>query len=117
MAEALGLSPNYLSDVENGKANPGAEFFIKLESIYNISIDYLFHGKGDVTGGVENKAEDGTDFIDGEIDTVDKLVSLMEKSNFIKNTVLSFATQFVWENEDIIKKILSRSKKNEETIE
>ncbi len=114
MAKALGVSSNFISDIENGKANPGVEFFLKLNSVYKISIEYLFHGKGSVDGGEEDKAADGAAVIDGEIDTVEKLVSLMEKSNFIKNTMLNFATQFVLENEKLVKKILSKSKKNEE---
>ena len=111
MARALDVSANYISEVENGKANPGLDFFFKLESKYNISVGYLLLGK-DEDSGIEEHAEvDGDDDLVGEIDSVEKLVSLMEKSNFIKNTMLNFATQFVMENEKLVIKILGKIKK------
>lgn len=111
MARALDVSANYISEVENGKANPGLDFFFKLESKYNISVGYLLLGKDEDSGIEENAEVDGDDDLVGEIDSVEKLVSLMEKSNFIKNTMLNFATQFVMENEKLVIKILGKIKK------
>lgn len=111
MARALDVSANYISEVENGKANPGLDFFFKLESKYNISVGYLLLGKDEDNATEEHGAADGDADLVGEIDSVEKLFSLMEKSNFIKNTMLNFATQFVMENEKLVKKILSKTKK------
>lgn len=94
--------------MENGKVNPGATFFLALESVYNIGVDYLFHGE---SSGEKSKTAEGIGGIDFEIDSVEDLVNLMNRSKFVRNAVLSFATKFVWENEALIKRILSKPKR------
>ncbi|MCP5108288.1 MAG: helix-turn-helix transcriptional regulator, partial [bacterium] len=46
MASDLEMSSSYLSEIESGKANPGPDFFLKLADKFDISVEYLFHGRG-----------------------------------------------------------------------
>jgi transcriptional regulator with XRE-family HTH domain len=108
LAASLEMSGSYLSEIEHGNATPGYEFFYKFSLNYNISLDYLFHGTGSmiVEGPVkpENKEKEYVD----NLQTVNDLVRLMERSTMFKNTIMGFAQKFHYENEEIIKKNIKR---------
>lgn len=42
IAEKIGISPNYYSQIENGHRTPQIEHLLKLREIYNISLDEIF---------------------------------------------------------------------------
>ncbi|ASL39297.1 MULTISPECIES: helix-turn-helix domain-containing protein [Acetobacter] len=42
-AEAIGISRNHLTEIENGKA-PGFQTFCALADFYQVSMDYLYRG-------------------------------------------------------------------------
>jgi transcriptional regulator with XRE-family HTH domain len=48
MAAALKVASSYLSEIENGKGNPGPEFFVRLATQFNINLNYLFMGAPDM---------------------------------------------------------------------
>ena len=107
-AASLDMSGCYLSEIESGKGNPGHKFFYKISALYNISLDYLFHGIGEMFLKVKDKGTPGKkDFID-EIETIDDLVWLLEHSPMVKLTVMGYATKFLYENEDIIKRNIEK---------
>jgi transcriptional regulator with XRE-family HTH domain len=114
MADNLEMSSSYLSEIECGKANPGPEFFLKFSNDYNISIDYLFHGIGSMFLGSYQKIKEEEFNFDEDIYSIEKLVWLMEHSQFYKNTILSFASKFLFDNESIIKKSIERNKMKKE---
>jgi transcriptional regulator with XRE-family HTH domain len=110
MAEALGIVPAYLSEIENGKGNPGPDLFVKLASIFNIDLHYLFLGdENPPTGTVMSTVTPTIDLHDG-IDTVEQLVWLVEQSSFIRTSVLSLVSEFIIDNVDRIKPILEKKK-------
>lgn len=47
-ADSLGLKQGSLSDIERGKAYPSVDVLIKIKSIYNVNLDWLISGKGDM---------------------------------------------------------------------
>jgi transcriptional regulator with XRE-family HTH domain len=114
MADNLKMSYSYLSEIECGKANPGPEFFLKLSNDYNISMDYLFHGIGNMFLGSHRKIEEEEYDLDEDIYSIEKLVWLMDHSPFYKNTILSFASKFLLDNERIIKKSIEKNKMRKE---
>ncbi|MCU0287806.1 MAG: helix-turn-helix domain-containing protein [Acidobacteria bacterium] len=86
MAEALHMSSSYLSEVENGRGNPGSVFFIKLASEYKICANYLLLGGDDMfirIGAGDNVTPQETNIAEG-IDSIEKLVWLMERSIYFK---------------------------------
>lgn len=102
MADLLDISGCYISNIENGSGNPGVEFFYKISEKFNVSLDYLFHGIGDMflknkSPGPEKK------FID-EIETTDDLVWLLENSPMFRNMTMGFCAKYLYENEPIIKR-------------
>lgn len=45
-AEPLGTSSGYISEVEQGKKTPGADFLKSLSGAYRVSIEWLLTGEG-----------------------------------------------------------------------
>jgi transcriptional regulator with XRE-family HTH domain len=104
MAAGLNTSSSYLSEIESGKANPGPGFFLDLSDVYNVSIEYVFHGKGEMFYDPRTRLlrAEFKDFND--IDSPEKLFWLMNHSAMFRNTILGYAAMFYLEHEAIIKK-------------
>ena len=111
MAETLGIAPNYLSEIEGGKTNPGAEFFLRLTALFNVNIGYLFHGTGEKILSKGRKVPEEAFTLDANIDSIEKLDWLMDKSTYVRNYMLGYAARLVLENEEIIRKSMEISKK------
>lgn len=45
IAEQLGISANYYSQIENGHRLPQLEHLLKLRNIFNVSLDDIFFNK------------------------------------------------------------------------
>ncbi len=46
-AKSLGFSSNSFSEYETGKVNPGFDCLLKLVTLYNASLEFLFFGNGE----------------------------------------------------------------------
>ena len=42
IAEEVGVSPRYISDVEQDRAKPSYEILVKMCNIYNVGLDQIF---------------------------------------------------------------------------
>ncbi|MCX6578600.1 MAG: helix-turn-helix transcriptional regulator [Candidatus Aminicenantes bacterium] len=108
MAAGLNTSASYLSEIESGKANPGPGFFLDLSDVYNVSIEYAFHGEGEMFYDPKTRLP-RAEFKDiDDIDSMEKLFWLMNHSSMVKNSLLGYAARFYLENETIIKKSMQR---------
>lgn len=47
-ADRLNCSPSFISDVVRGLKKPGTEFFAKLSNTFNVSLDWLVCGRGEL---------------------------------------------------------------------
>lgn len=111
MAKTLEIQASYLCDIEAGKGNPGPDFFIKLSTQYNINLHYLLMGSGEMfvrTGPQKVKTEE-FDISDG-IDTIEKVAWLFEKSLFFKSMALGACNKILFNDEEIIKNDIKKSK-------
>lgn len=54
-SDRIGISPNYLSELETGKAKPSKPVLLALEHRYGVSYDWLLNGKGPESVELENK--------------------------------------------------------------
>jgi transcriptional regulator with XRE-family HTH domain len=108
------MAPSYLSEIESGKANPGPAFFIRFSRQYNVSIEYLFHGRGEMFYDSKQNIIEKEFSLDEEVDSIEHVLWLMKQSSMLKNAILSYASKFLMENEEIIKKSLARAKKRSE---
>jgi transcriptional regulator with XRE-family HTH domain len=104
MAAKLDMADSYLSEIENGKSKVGPEFFLKISNEYNVRIEFIFHGEGDMFYSLKRKIDsEEFDFKDN-IDSIEKIVWLMENSPLVKNTILGFTTKFILDNEETVRK-------------
>jgi len=117
MAAALQIAASYLCEIESGNAKPGPDFFIKLASEYNLNLNYLLLGTGDMLNpGLKIKAREFE--IDNGVRTTEELLWLMENSNYFYSIVLSIANKTLLAEGEIIKKSLRLNKpKNANTTD
>ena len=108
MAAELEMSACYLSEIEGGKGNPGHSFYYKISTRYNVSLNYLFHGEGEMFLRTKFKKNLDIDENIVEIETLDDLLWYLDNSPLLKSQVISFAAKFKYDNEEIIKKNIKR---------
>lgn len=114
LAQAAGLNPGYLSEIENGhKSNPGIATFYKISSLYNVSLDYLVQGIGDMFLADKDADEKRKQDIFKGLESIEDVTWLMKNSRFIKNTLLAYAEKMMIENETVIKTEIMRQSKKE----
>lgn len=101
MAAALNVAASYLCEIENGNAKPGPDFFIKLATAYNINLNYLLLGSGDMFGP-GNKIKPKAFDIKNGIDSVEELLYLMEKSKYFRNLIIMLANKSIIQDKEII---------------
>ena len=110
MAARLRSAQSYLSEIESGKANPGLDFFLKLSYEFNVNLNYVFLGIGNMFFSTEKEISGKAFDFDGEVDSIEKVVWLMENCPFFKSTIFSFSYKTLLENETIIKKSIKKYK-------
>lgn len=111
MAKTLKITPSYLCDIENGNANPGPEFFVRLVKNYNINLNYVFLGSGNMnTGTTQVELKPQAINIGSEIDTIEEMVWLMQHSKYFKNIMLVQANVFINKESEMIASSLQRNK-------
>ena len=113
MANTLGISTGYMSEIERGKANPTADLLFKLVEKYHINIVFLFHGKGEKISHQETDNDNPEFSVDSVVDSKEKLIRLMDISTFVKHTILGYTSKIVFENKDLIKTDIKMSKNKE----
>ena len=115
MARAAGLNSGYLSELISGKKdNPGIENVLKIATRFNVSLNYLLLGEGEMF--MPDKEEDlkKEKELKLGIETIDDLYRLMKRSNFVKNLVVGYAIKVCIDNEDTIRKEIEKLMENEE---
>jgi transcriptional regulator with XRE-family HTH domain len=114
MAQAVGLTPGYLSEIENcHKNNPGIATFYKISSHYNVSLDYLVHGIGDMFLPDKHGEEKKRQNIFKGLENIEDVTWLMKNSRFFKNTMLAYAAKMMLDNESFIKTEIMRQSEKE----
>ena len=110
LAEVLGLSAGYVSDIEKGKTNPGFNFLLRLYREYHVSLDWLLFDEGEMfcgKGAGDRSKLSGFDF-GQQTGQVLKLLEQMEKSPFLVHFMLSQYFKCISESESVIAKDLEK---------
>lgn len=109
-AAGLDLSEGYICQIEKGRANPTYEFFYKLALKYNVSMDYLFYGKGELFFKRKLIVEEEKGMRDS-IDSNDDLLWFMEHSELFRMKILVEAKRYLYESEENIRRDIQHEKK------
>ncbi len=110
MADKLGVSPSHLSEIESGKANPSTEFHLKLSDLYNISVEYIYHGRGNIFYEDDGKITDEPFDFKSDVDSTEKLNWLVKNSAYFKHLVLGYASKLIIQEESTIKESIKKNK-------
>jgi transcriptional regulator with XRE-family HTH domain len=107
--DPLDVTGPFLSQIENGKkTNPGISVFMNISAVYHVSMDYIFHGTGQMFFNDENESKNNYREYIEDIETVEDLLWLFEHSKFFKDSIMGYAGKFKYENDVIIKKSIKR---------
>lgn len=115
-AKPLGHTGPYISQLEKGsKAQPGVTIFFAIADYYKISMDYLFHGIGEMFLADKTPAEpEEREYLE-EIENEDDLLWVMKRSKFFKDSIMGYAGKFKYEHDDFIKKSIRQYQKKHST--
>lgn len=115
-ANSLSMANSYLSEIENGRANPSFEFFYRLSTLYNVNLNYLFHGIDDMfmPREIDKKKSGNQKEWRDDIESVHDLYWFMENSTIVKDTIMGFAAKFFYQNEDIIKRNIKKHREKQD---
>jgi len=113
-AEGIDLSGSFLSEVENGKYKPGFKFYNNLLQKYNVNLNYLLTGEGDMFNKNKDLEETPVKKIFGPIESGEELLWYIKRSPLFMHTLMGFATRFLYENKTHIKNEINGYKPKEE---
>ncbi len=107
-AANLEVSASYLSEIESGKTKPGFNFTVLVYEKFNVNPAWLILEEEEMF--LHQKVENKIDEFDfgGQTDEVMEMLRYMSQSTFVQSTVLSHFMKFLYENEDLIKKDISK---------
>lgn len=110
MADALGVSPSHLSEIETGKARGSADLLLKISEMYNVSTEYIFHGRGEMFYTACGKVREKPFDFNSDVDNMEDLLWLLENSTYVRLSVMTFVSRLLLVEEAEIKKSLKRTK-------
>ena len=110
MAAALQIAPSYLCEIEKGNGNPGPELFVRLASEFNVNMNYLFTGNGEMFSDAPLKIKKQEFEINDDIDTLEKINWLYEKSVVFRGLLISQANKIVYQERETIEHNLRKDK-------
>lgn len=108
-AKRSGVVPSYLSNIENGKGNPGYDFFLSLYREFDLNMDYLIGGSGPMFRKERGEMLTLLHLIKTQmpqppdLNSTENLIWYMERSPMFRNSILGFAARFFYETKDQVK--------------
>ncbi len=103
MHDITGFSRSLISEAENGLKKPSPIYLFALLDKFNVNINYIFTGRGKMFLLREDeecyKGEDG--------EKIKELLFHMKNVDMLRYSILSYYSKYIFENKDLIEKILS----------
>ncbi len=110
MAERLGVSNSFQSEVEKGKTKPGYDYIYSIHDNLNINLHYLLKGTGDIfctgTGEYVELEVPGR-----QIDNIGQVLWYTKRSQLANHSILGLASQYFIDNMESISKQLGAGDK------
>ena len=108
MGKKLGYSTSTYCEFENGNIGINTLTYMKLSKIFNINLEYLVNGRGGMFyKAVPDAEEKNVEYtFDKNIDSKEKLLSMMERSTYFCHSVLALAQEFYHNKEELLLQML-----------
>jgi len=104
------ISGASLSEIEAGGSKPRIEIYYNLTRKYNVNIDYLLHGRGEMFRGPGQNDTTGIDKEDEFREFLETFLDYFEKSRLVRYAVMTHFTTFLEEKETLIEKNIKKNK-------
>lgn len=104
LANRLGYTNSFISELENAKGKPSYEFLIKLQVNFNVHLGWLLQGSGDmILNHSEINPMKKLPKLSSNEKDVEKFFWYFNYSPMFKHTIMGFALKFLHDNQVIIK--------------
>ena len=111
----LHISDASLSDIENGKHNPNFDFLVNLAQEFNVNLDYVFFGKGEIFADHALSLPGRIEEFAVNVSDVRKFLYHFERSPFVQYAALTqFREIFTRSRETISNEIEEYEEKRED---
>lgn len=104
-----------LSDIETGKKRPGSDILFNLSELYDVNLDFLLFGRGDMfRHALENdEVMIGDNTFGDYTDDIRELLWYMRNSRLARGGFVALAKEFMFRNEVLIKSEINVKKERE----
>ncbi len=116
-ANSLNTSVTNLSDIETGKKKPGVDLLFLLSKVFEVNLDYLFHGEGEMFRDKgEAEVKEGEESFDEFSEDVKEILWYMRHSRLATSAIVTLAKEYLYKNEALIEKDIqvTRAKKEKD---
>lgn len=107
MAQKLEITSAHLSEIEKGKSSPSIEVVLKMTNIYNMSLEFLFLGRGEMLYNSGREKAPGKFTFDSSVTSREKLIWMLKKSDYFSILVMGSAAKVMLEQYDLILQTVS----------
>lgn len=106
-AAKLSISNSFVSEIENNAKRPGFLFMQRVIEVFQVNLNWLVTGKGEIFLQEEKEKIDLDDFGE-QTQNIKELLQTFKNSPLVQMTVLSYASIFLLSNEEIIRKDIEK---------
>ena len=110
MAQKIGITNSHLSDIEKGKSSLSIEVVFKITKIYNMSLEFLFLGRGEMFYHSDRQKSQDKFTFDNSVTSREKLIWMLNESDYFSILVQGAASKIMFEQHDFIRQTVSHHK-------
>jgi transcriptional regulator with XRE-family HTH domain len=113
-AKAMEISNASLSEIESGHAKPRFELIFNITKKFEININYLLHGEGEILMPDEIERQSGMAIHPAHRDFFGEFLYYYNGSPLVRTAMMNYFRTYILEKEKLIKKDMVRFLKDEE---
>jgi transcriptional regulator with XRE-family HTH domain len=111
LAMELNISNGTLSEVESGNGKPNFDLLFNLSKKFDVNINYVLHGKGDIFNDDHLALPPG--FYKGELAPImERFIRYFNASELVRLYILAAFKEILLKNEEMIELEIKREKKS-----
>jgi len=103
-AKSLNISNASLSEMEAGNAKPRFELLYNITKSYNVNLNYLLHGEGEIFMPNEISRQSVIEITPGHKDFFKEFFYYFNCSHLVRTAMMNYFRTYILEKETLIKK-------------
>ena len=108
-ASTLNISNASLSEMEAGNAKPRFELLYNITKRYNVNLNYLLHGEGDIFMPDKISRLNVMEITPGHGDFFKEFFHYFNRSHLVRTAMMNYFRTYILEKETLIKKDIIRT--------